>query len=140
MSKPHGAVAIGILSPQKEVLLVREGGHSLGSKWKLPVETVQPNDESYKETALRGASKEVGIDLSGIDFTYLRKGGVDHKRFRPHFYALTVPQKAFDAVPGTGIEGRDILGVYSFSLSALKNLPLVEEHRPLVDELIRHLS
>lgn len=139
MSKPHGAVAIGILSPQKEVLLVREGAHPLGSKWKFPVETVR-EDENLKDTALRGASKEVGIDLSGIDFTYLRKGGVDRRKFRPHFYALTVPQEAFDAIPGTGIEGDTILGVYSFSLSALKKLPLVEEHRTLVEELIHHLS
>ena len=135
-----GAVAIVILSPKGQVLLVLQ--RSLDNPfWKIPVES-RKRGERVLETASRGAWEELGLTLRPSDFQKIAdEDSSIPGRYRPHICVAMVSQAVFDSHSPTGNEDGEELEVREEKFS---NVPMMsdflERHHYILGNVRRFLT
>ena len=116
-----GAVAIVILSPKNEVLLVIQRNRR-NPFWKIPVETSRFNEHPV-QTAARGAWEELGLNLRTYDFQKIANEDTSVPgRYRPHIFIAQVSQDIFNSHAAQGNEDGSVLDIRKEHFSDLYSL------------------
>lgn len=136
----NGAVAVVILSPKNEVLLVIQRNRK-NPFWKIPVETRRFNEYPV-QTATRGAWEELGLNLRNYDFEEVAtedRSVPNH--YRPYIFIAFVSQEIFESHAVQGNEDGAVLDIRKEQFSNIYGLHrFLKTHYYIVKTVADHLK
>lgn len=130
------AVDIAIVNQdKKEVLLGRKHDETL---FRFIGGFVDPTDDSLESAARREAREEAGA-MELADIKYLGSYRVDDWRYRKEVDKIMTAFFMTSYIFGHPVAGDDIAEVKWFNLSTITDGDVVEEHRYLLDRLLKEI-